>query len=280
MKTKTIQKLFIPGDEWLYYKVYCGVKTADFLLIHLINPIANELLAKKIIDKWFFIRYSDPEPHLRVRFRVCDKKNIGNVISIMKTKTEPYVEDKQIWNIQLTTYIREIARYGENTIELSESYFFYDTQEIINIIKNSSTDEERFVKIFKFIERIISLFKFKAREQLLFLNKRQLQFKQEFKASKQMTKELNIKYQYFKTQLLEENNTFLLKENHLESIINHLLKLNKQGKMQVHIEDLLASYIHMTVNRSFRSKQRLCEMMLYDFLYKKNRSKYARYEAV
>jgi hypothetical protein len=52
----------------------------------------------------------------------------------------------------------------------------------------------------------------------------------------------------------------------------------KEQNLEVSLESLLASFIHMSVNGCFKSKQRLHEMLLYDFLSKKNKSKFMRYE--
>ena len=72
-----IQRTYIPGDQWLYFKIYTGFKTADLLLREVIPRIANQLLAGHIISKWFFIRYSDPELHLRLRFCLQDTSKVG-----------------------------------------------------------------------------------------------------------------------------------------------------------------------------------------------------------
>ena len=53
--------------------------------------------------------------------------------------------------------------------------------------------------------------------------------------------------------------------------------LKREQKLEVSLDNVVASFIHMSVNRCFRSKQRLYEMMLYDFLYRKNKSKFVRY---
>ena len=75
-----IQRNFSIGSEWLYYKLYTGHKTADFILTEVIKPLTEEFLEKGLIDKWFFIRYADPKHHIRLRFHCLDTKNIGKVI--------------------------------------------------------------------------------------------------------------------------------------------------------------------------------------------------------
>ena len=70
---KVIERTNIIGGEWIYYKIYSGVDTADEI-IKIVNEIALKLFDQKVIELWFFIRYADPTQHLRIRFKslVCD----------------------------------------------------------------------------------------------------------------------------------------------------------------------------------------------------------------
>ena len=58
---------FPPGSEWLYAKLYTGIATADDVLLEVIAPLTQEALRRGAADKWFFIRYADPQWHLRLR---------------------------------------------------------------------------------------------------------------------------------------------------------------------------------------------------------------------
>ena len=48
-----IQRNFILGDSWLYYKIYTGPKTSDAVLTEIIKPIAEELIEQGIITNGF-----------------------------------------------------------------------------------------------------------------------------------------------------------------------------------------------------------------------------------
>lgn len=61
-----IHRTFIPGSQWVYIKLYTGEKTADDLLIQVIAPVIKKVQKAQHIKKWFFIRYSDPDFHLRI----------------------------------------------------------------------------------------------------------------------------------------------------------------------------------------------------------------------
>jgi thiopeptide-type bacteriocin biosynthesis protein len=272
-----VQKTFTIGSEWLYYKIYCGVKTADDVLLKVIKPLCDQLLKDECIDQWFFIRYNDPDPHLRVRFHTTGSNSILRIINLMHERTEYFIEQRQIWDLQIATYERELTRYGATNIGIAETLFYYDSEQVSLIIQQSSTDEDRFVNTFLWVEEMINMFKLPDIELIEFLERMQQQFKAEFNVIKQTNKQLNIKYKSLESKLFASNTTKVIFKQPLELAISKLLKLNKAQRLEVSMESLLASFIHMTINRVFRSRQRLCEMMIYDFLTKKNISKMARY---
>src|SRR5262249_21929470 len=72
-------RTFLPGGEWFYAKLYGGTATADRLLRDEIAPFVGELLEEGVIDRWFFIRYTDPNPHLRLRMHGEPSRLAGTV---------------------------------------------------------------------------------------------------------------------------------------------------------------------------------------------------------
>ena len=53
-----MQRSFIVGSKWLYYKIYSGPKASDTILTDVISPLAQHFEAENWIEKWFFIRYA------------------------------------------------------------------------------------------------------------------------------------------------------------------------------------------------------------------------------
>lgn len=278
MNEEEVQKKFIIGDKWLYYKIYCGVKTADELLIQIIKPLIDILLEQKIINKWFFVRYSDPESHLRIRFHLIDLNEIGSVISKMKNILTPYFNSYQVWDVQIGSYKREVNRYGSLAINDIETFFYLDSETIITIIKDSKNDYERFFALFQWLETMFSFFELQKKDLLIFLEVMQKQFKKEFNVNKDTKKQLSIKYRALEKKLSEKIYFVYQQKKEIQKITEKFLTLNKEQKLDAELEDLIASFVHMSINRCFRTKQRLYEMMLYDFLYKKTKSKFKRNE--
>ncbi|MFT4805171.1 MAG: thiopeptide-type bacteriocin biosynthesis protein [Psychroserpens sp.] len=277
MIEKTVDKTFSIGTEWIYYKIYCGVKTADEVLLQVIKPICTSLLKDKCIDKWFFIRYADPDPHLRLRFHITCEESISKIILMMRDSLDLYLENRQIWDVQLATYQRELERYGTHTMTSAESVFFYDSEQVLCMIEQSANDEERLAHAFHWVEELIRLFQLADIAQIAFLERMQQQFKEEFEVKKQTTKQLNLKYKNLEARLFQSSSIRAKQEVLLSAVIKSIRDAEKNNLLDVSLEDLISSYIHMSINRIFRSQQRLHEMLIYSFLYKKHKSKMARY---
>ena len=137
-----IKRIFVPGDEWLFFKVYCGVNTSDELLVKKILPLAHRLMKEKKIIRWFFIRYSDPDYHLRVRFLLNSTDDIGCVITKTRGCLSKYLNNSNVSKVVVDTYQREIERYGAKYIELSEQVFHAGSECVATILKHLNENSE------------------------------------------------------------------------------------------------------------------------------------------
>ncbi|RYF53794.1 MAG: Subtilin biosynthesis protein spaB, partial [Cytophagaceae bacterium] len=127
MADLTVQRTFLPGSEWLYVKVYAGEQTADELLSHVVKPFVAEATAQGLLSYWFFIRYHDPNPHLRLRFR-CQPQDNHTVLDRLVDRLKPLVNAGRVQGVQVDTYERELERYGAKTIDLCEQLFWQDSE--------------------------------------------------------------------------------------------------------------------------------------------------------
>jgi|TARA_B110000908_G_scaffold120168_1_gene140853 thiopeptide-type bacteriocin biosynthesis protein len=159
-KRKEVKTTFIAGTEWLYYKIYCGNSTADDILINLINPLACKLINTQIISLWFFIHYYDPEFHLRIRFNINQKEYFAEVISELENIITSYFDKSLIWDIQINTYVKEIERYGIETITDVEKIFFYDSKLISQTLKILKENNLRVMFAIKIVEVILNELQF------------------------------------------------------------------------------------------------------------------------
>ncbi|RZF60232.1 thiopeptide-type bacteriocin biosynthesis protein [Sphingobacterium corticibacterium] len=277
------KRTFIPGDDWVYFKLYTGYKTADIILKKTLPTLMTQLYNQNILQKWFFLRYADPDFHLRIRLLVRDKKEVSSVIHSFNQSLASYVQNDLIWKVQLDTYQREIERYGIFSIEHAESIFQIDSDAIVHILKildEQQADGQRWLVALKIVDDMISDFQLDINDKSSFLNALSDDFKKETGFHiKGYKLQLDRKYRTHRRsleqvmtladpvvlaapvlQILERRSAGI------SPIAAKLLQMEKDRNLDVPIHQLLRSLIHMTVNRMFRSKQRVYEMVIYDML--------------
>lgn len=269
---------FCIGSEWLYYKIYSGVKTADLVLLEKLYPVILALQEEEVIHKWFFIRYKDDGEHIRIRFYCKKPENVSILISKIYPVLNKLLEDNIVWKIQTDTYQREIERYGENTMVASESLFWHDSELVLNYLSiKCSFEKNEMELLFSFcaIDSFLNSFSLTNAEKLALMDILQQSFKKEFHADKGLKKELDKQYR----ELFLEMQRFLqgIAINDYPEIFNIIkAKHNKynelidsiNGKLQIPLSDFLMSHIHMMINRQYTSKQRMYELLIYDHLHK------------
>ncbi|WP_137686314.1 lantibiotic dehydratase [Thermosporothrix hazakensis] len=130
-----VERSFFPGDRWVYVKLYAAPGQHDELIAGPVRTLIQMVQEQKLIDSWFFIRYADPLPHLRVRCRACDEQAIQPLLMAMLQYCRHLVNAGVIQSYALDPYEREVERYGgPEAIELLERVFCLDSAIISNII--------------------------------------------------------------------------------------------------------------------------------------------------
>jgi len=281
-----MKKEFFIGSEWLFYKIYCGYKSADIVLTEAVKPVLEKLFSDNIIDKWFFIRYGDPDLHLRVRFHFTDKNNVGIIINEMNLFLTEYTDSRIISKVMTDVYEREISRYGENTIEISESIFGIDSSMILNLVnflsdKVDMSEHIRWRFGLRAIDRLLSDFGMNLDEKIEAIIRFRDGFNKEFSVEKYLKKKLNDNYRELRKdieELMSEdsgyeytqvfNSLLDFKSNASSPLISELLNPHSEQALKIDKTGYIASLSHMMLNRLFRSNQRAQEMVLYNYLWK------------
>lgn len=283
------------GSEWLYYKIYCGLKTADDVLVNVIKPLVDELVSSRKIEKWFFIRYADPEFHLRVRFKLIDKAFIGEIIQQMHDGFNDLLKNNVVQRLQIDTYVRELERYGSSTIELAEDLFFLDSEFVLYLL--DSLDLEgghaiRWKMALRSVDSFLSGFNFTVREKFEFTYNIAKYFFQEHGGDKEMKLQLDKKFRDLRKEVefvLDESkdnekeylsilNFLKLQTKKIKTIAVSLKAIEEQKGLEVSIESLLGSYIHMNLDRLFMGQNRTNEFLVFVFLSKYYKTELAKNE--
>lgn len=275
---------FSIGEKWLYYKFYCGERAGEELLNRAINPIVEELKAKDLIDKWFFIRYHDIQGH-HLRFRVLLKNSnlFTDCIQIIKQHIEPLEKTHIIWKTQTDNYLRELQRYGYEAIEDTETLFFNDSEctlKFADMIEGDSGEKIRWMFALLSIDHFLNDFDVQLPGKVKLFNVAKTSFGKEFNRSGKLNKQINEKFVKYESDIesflgpdldeMYEPLIEILQERSAknEAVVKSIKEMAKENRLPTYLDNIMLSYVHMICNRIFLTKHRIQEMVVYDFLYK------------
>jgi thiopeptide-type bacteriocin biosynthesis protein len=137
-----LSRLRPPGSDWLYAKLYFLPPYEEDLLAGPIRKLASEVRDAGFADSWFFMRYEDPDPHVRVRWHGDpDTLNTRLAPVLLKWGAE-LVRDGYVQRFCLDTYDQEVERYGGQAgMELAERLFAADSSAVVDLL--SLVDERK-----------------------------------------------------------------------------------------------------------------------------------------
>lgn len=268
-------KIYFPGDKWLFIKFFLGRHFSDEVLLKLIKKIVNELKQRGDITSYFFIRFQEhDEEHIRLRLEI--KNNIDNIIKFINLESRGYVSRDIIWKISIDTYFPEYEKYGGlEFMSYSERIFYFESKLILRTISIEDTDEYRVLFALKIISLYLNLFKLSIEiKQKMFTQLEDI-FNIDFGIDKNSKKIISKKYidllPQIKELLINNDHNFIKPkiavadfELEIKSVIDKILNLHniKQIDLLIYAQN----HIHMFINRLFSSKPNLYELLIYHFL--------------
>jgi thiopeptide-type bacteriocin biosynthesis protein len=268
------KRLFMPGSEWLYLKIYVSKNATNRLLANQIYPLILRL-GKQILN-WFYVFYEDTSPHIRLRLQISIG-DLGEILIIFKQKLGSSVYQHLIREYQIDTYKRELERYNPKLIIYTEDFFNSSSELIINFIRNENSKNSPIPPyqlalvsvndilkvVFPKVEEKIT-FTAKAFQSFLYEIKRDrfsVEMDQKFRELRQEIKAcLSDPSFYTKLELDDRSAHFHQKITALNKATRHI-KASEKGL-------LVSSWIHMHLNRLFIEHSRKQEMIIYYLLNK------------
>ena len=261
-----IRRNCYPGDRWLFIKVYGGVVMCDRLMVNTIYPLLQKLIKTGVITRWFYIRYSDPEYHLRVRVELADLHDASAVIRLFNKKLASLCDDRRLHKMVIDTYEREVERYGETIMDLTETLFYHDSVCCCSVLKKlmgSRLDSSRWKLSVVMIDTVLGILDYTSEDKLDLVRRIKEGYQREFGFDEHNIKLLAQQYRKIKGDI---NRAFDL-TNDLMGCRWLLDKYQRQLKRTVLGKDVsslnVSSLMHMSMNRLFASKNRLNELMIY-----------------
>jgi lantibiotic biosynthesis protein len=284
---------FAPGSEWLYVKLFTGTATADKVLLRVARAVGSSLAADGA-DQWFFIRYGDPDWHLRLRVHGAPDWLLRETLPLLHRVTAPLLETGQLWRVQLDTYEREVERYGGGPgIRLAERIFHADSDAVLAIVRQLTGDagaELRWRAALRGIDLLFDDLGLTLDQKRAIARRARRGYGGEFGANGDFSREVSRRYRQERASvetLLDPHRdpppelAASLQALHQRSIVlapvaQELRALAEAGRLSVDLPELAMSLAHMHVNRMLRSAQRAQELVLYELLDRAYSSQAAR----
>ncbi|WP_212908998.1 lantibiotic dehydratase [Streptomyces sp. TS71-3] len=117
--------VFPPGSSWLYAKLYCSSERQDEIIA---RALADLLAKLPDLQRWFYIRYQDPDAHLRLRFHGDPAELAGGVLPLLGDWASGLSASGMAGRLVLDTYDPEWERYGgPEAMSCAEEFFRADS---------------------------------------------------------------------------------------------------------------------------------------------------------
>jgi thiopeptide-type bacteriocin biosynthesis protein len=115
----------LPGSDVLYARLHAHPDVFDTILT---SHLPRLLAAWEQRPRWWFVRYRDPGPHLRLRFRLADAEEYGPAASRLGGWAAALQQQGLACELSLDTYRPETARYGTGAaLAAAEALFAADS---------------------------------------------------------------------------------------------------------------------------------------------------------
>ncbi len=259
---------------WLYAKWYGGVLSADRVLLETVAPLVAQARAEGWLRGWFFIRYADPWPHLRLRFRAEEATLRERLVPELSERAAALAADGLLWRTAFEAYAPETERYGgEAGLPLAEGLFEQGSDfALAALSQEGATDPDaRFLLAFARIAALYEALGLTVQERLALATRARAHLGEELGATAADARVLSARY---RTQrpALEAQLRAAAPPLELRAWATQL----RAAALARPVPELALDLAHMEVNRLLQNNPRPQERVLNDFLARAYASAIAR----
>jgi len=285
-------RTFPPGSEWLTVKLYTGASGADRFLVRHLPPLLEA--TRHLWDRWFFLRYSDPAHHLRLRFHGDPERLSKALLPRLQRTLNPLLDAGEAWKLQTDTYDREIERYGgPEGMAAAEDLFRIDSEAALDLVRACPGDagpDLRWRMGLKAVDGLLAGMGFDLGTRLGILGPARAGLARELGAGPGVDHKLGERFRGLRAGLEdlvsgaaqtappERPGLAILagRDARLGPVLAGLARAEAGGRLSHSRAELALSFTHLFLNRLLRTAQRSQEFVLYDFLARLYRSRLAR----
>lgn len=285
-----------PGGDWLTLKIYTGQVTADRILRDVLAPVVAELERSQSVARWFFLRYADPDFHLRIRFEGRRAALWAEVLPALHACIQPLIEEGSVFQTVVDSYRPELERYGgPQGMALAHDVFCADSRCVLDVLTRlpalGSTSDRilcatagvngyydafgepgmpTLASSHVALERLASSV-WRTREEAA-AGKRECSAT--FRAARSAVEE--VMATPTRGALAAAIEPIVRRGAQLSFIAKRMHDAMRAGQVSKDLTSLLLSYAHLHVNRMLRDYEQVAELRIYDSLVRHHESVAAR----
>lgn len=273
---RPVRRCFHPGSEWLNAKLYTGAATADTVLRRMVRPLLRCCLADGAVDDWFFVRYADPDWHIRLRVHGEPTRLLNEVLPALHDAITQPQADGIVRRLQIDSYDREIERYGGATgIVLTERLFRADSDAALHLVEAVPHSDRWRMALLGF-DRLLTDFGLDLAGKRAVVGAARARLSEEFRLDAGLRRRLDARYRDERGGLAAllfsgrspaaEDSAFAARSAAFSPVVAELRAEARAGRLTQPLPVLAGTLMHMHANRVLRAAARSQELVLHDFL--------------
>lgn len=123
-----------PGSRWVYAKWYSETAVLDHWTE--CRQWLHGVVTAGLADRWFFVRFADPESHIRMRLRTRQDASVGDLLMQVAEFGGHLLSRGVLYRTAIDTYCPEVERYGGQAgCELAERLFHASSDICLDLLE-------------------------------------------------------------------------------------------------------------------------------------------------
>ncbi|MGG1669588.1 lantibiotic dehydratase [Paenibacillus sp. NRS-1783] len=251
--------IYLPGGRWLYAKLYGLNSRQDEFIGKYWDEFVQTHQHSGDILQGYFIRYADPDKHLRVRFELSRDCETNVFLSLFHHWTEMLVGEGLVSRVVIDTYEPEIERYGGSGLMIwAERVFSSDsevTAKLVRLIRFNQTSLQQEIIATLSVINLLRQFGYHAEDACVLLNQHfnVKEYLEDFRKERKFFLQWMTSNQENPTSTQSSRNSieniFNLRKEAVEQYSRVLYEQEQEGVSTNTREDIVYSVVHMHLNR-------------------------------
>jgi thiopeptide-type bacteriocin biosynthesis protein len=266
-----------PGSEWLFVKLYCPRNLENDLVPESMLTFTGNVVAAGLADSWFFIRYSDPDSHIRLRFRGSPQRLTSQLFATVCDWARGLMTEGLCLKFSFDTYEPEVERFGGAAgMAASEELFGADSTgsaRLLHEVKRKVWPYDEVTLLALSIDELLGAIGFDQAERLRWYasqtDARGAEIGAEFRQRKNLLRSALGQPQRFLEGFPGGGaiaSVLAQRQEALAPVARRLRELAEQKLLRRPLDVLCASFVHLHLNRMSSpgspSEQRVISLLL------------------